>query len=246
MNTLQLLTQSDLLLKEIADRLKSPSKMFGIIGPKVSASDTEKLQACIKNLKMPLHGAIHYRNLLHAAKKEPTDAVLDELDTFIGEKGIVFGSAPYAGLINNYFFNVIMVIDRLTKPEKNTECISFTRIKNLIENSMKSKNIDLTSLKTSLLQEVSTAPKLDPDKHLLTANRAINEQVTVMKTLKKGQPTPDPIVTNLQNRLTQLKVDDVVQRRDAARNGGKTRKYKLKQKRTRKHKNHKNSIVRIR
>jgi hypothetical protein len=180
--------QCDQLLKEVADRLKNPSKMFGFFGSKAPAGDTEKLQACIQNLKVPLHGAIHFRQLIHTLKDEPDDSDLKELDAFIGEKPLLtFGVAPYKNLTFNYLLNTQLVIKNLLEPEKNVECASFTRIKNLIQNTMKGKQIDLNVLKTQINQQLNGKPvDFTGDAARLTPGRALRDlQIIVMGKAKK-------------------------------------------------------------
>lgn len=185
-----LIQQSDQLLKELADRLKSPSKMFGFVGPKAPAGDEEKLQACIQNLKIPLHGAIHYRQLVGMLKDESQDSEIKELDAFIGEKPfIAYGVAPYKSFSSNYLMNMYLVINNLLQPEKNVECISFTRIKNLIQNSMKGKNIDLSSLKDQIQQFLSGKEKDAGEKSLLTPARALKDTTTVVSWRAKRTAT---------------------------------------------------------
>lgn len=180
--------QCDELLKELVDRLKSPAKMFGSFGSKAPAGDTEKLQACIQNLKPSLHGAIHFRQLMHMLANEPEDPQLKELDTFIGEKPLTaYGVAPYKSLTYNYLLNIKVIITNLSEPEKNIECVSFARIKNLIENTMKGKNIELQTLSQQIATTLQGKPREYGDKAVLTPERAAKDlNIIMMGKLKQA------------------------------------------------------------
>lgn len=193
-----LIKQSDELLKELADRLKSPSKMFGSFGSKAPAGDTEKLQACIQSLKPTLHGAVHFRQLMHVLADESEDADLKELDTFIGEKPMVaYGFAPYKNLSYNYLLNVKGVISNLLQPEKNIECISFTRIKNLIQNDMKGKNINLQTLSDQINTALQGKPRDAGENALLTPERATRDlTIITMGKAKRAATTSSSSAVN--------------------------------------------------
>jgi hypothetical protein len=150
-----LLNRSMAFGKVLSERLQNPSKSFGIIGSPIPAKDSVKFRECLNTLVGPLA----------TSGTQLTDTMLDVVHPLLRQYGTEIihemptEQVPYSNDKYNYIYYISETIDNLLNPAKNIKCQPFVRVKNLIQNTMKSQNIDLVVLKRDIDAFLAPLPK---------------------------------------------------------------------------------------